>query len=160
MILVRRLTILLFGLWTIEPALAARPLLAELLGRAPVPAGGMSALALEACIIRARELEKAGLALDNEVAAMDRLAAEDRLLKNRINAEIGAVNDYDEAGIKAFQERVIRQSELNRTFEAAFALYRQNQNVYDTALNDFDRNCARPFTAADLAAVKAKLGIK
>jgi predicted amidohydrolase YtcJ len=158
--IIRRLTILLVALCAAEPALAARPLLSELLGRAPVTAGGMSAPALEACVIRARELESAGFALDNDVSAMDRLAAEDRLLKNQINAEIGAVNGYDEAGIKGFQERVIRQGETSKKFEVAFAHYRQSQMAYDAALTHFDRDCARPFTAADLIAVKTKLGIK
>jgi hypothetical protein len=144
------------------PAQAARPLLAELLARPPATEGvpAMSALALEACLTRARALDGEGDALDAAVVAIDRLAAEDLFLKNRIRAEIGAVDGYDEAGLKAFQQRVIRQSEVTKAFEAELPLYRQKQKAYDAAVAVFDRDCAQPFTARDLAAVKAKLGIK
>ncbi|MFN3657300.1 MAG: hypothetical protein ACK4UO_08610 [Pseudolabrys sp.] len=144
------------------PAQAARPLLAEFLARAPAAAGApaMPASTLEACLTRARALDSDGGALDAQVAALDRLAAEDLFLKNQIRAEIGAVEGYDEAGLKAFQNRVIRQSETTKRLEATLALYRQQQKAYDTAVATFERDCAQPFTAGDAAAAKARLGIK
>ena len=59
--------LLLFGA---GKANAARPLLAELLARAPVAAGkpAMSALTLEACLRQARELDATGTAIDYEIA--------------------------------------------------------------------------------------------
>jgi hypothetical protein len=150
-----------FGLLS-GPAQAARPLLAELMARAPAAedAPAMSALALEACMTRAHTLDGEGAAVDAAVGAIDRLAAEDRFLKNQIRAEIAVVEGYDEAGLKAFQQRVIRQSEVTKKFEAELPLYQQKQKAYDAALVEFDRDCAQPFSARDLAAVKAKLGIK
>jgi hypothetical protein len=143
-------------------ALAARPLLAEMLARAPVATGqpAMSALALEACLRKARELDVTGTAIDYEIAAIDRETAEAMFLENQINAEIPTLGGYDEAGLNAFQKRVIRHEELAKKFKAEFPLYQQKQKAYDAAVAAFDRDCARGFTASDLSAAKAKLGIK
>lgn len=141
---------------------AARPLLAELLARAPVKAGqpAMSPLALEACLRLAGELDRTGTVIDYEVASIDRETAEAIFLQNQINAEIPMLGGYDEPGLNAFQKRVIRHEELAKKFKAEFPLYQQKQKAYDAAVAEFDRDCARGFTASDLSAVKAKLGIK
>ncbi len=143
-------------------AQAARPLLAELLARAPVAPGqpAMSPLALEACLLKARELDTTGTAIDYEIAAIDRETAEAMFLENQINGEIPMLGGYDEPGLNAFQKRVIRHEELAKKFKAEFPLYQQKQKAYDAAVAEFDRDCARGFTAGDLGAVKAKLGIK
>ena len=141
---------------------AARPLLAELLARAPVKAGepAMSPLALEACMRKARELNSTGTDIDYEIAAIDRETAEAMFLQNQINAEIPMLGGYDEPGLNAFQKRVIRHEELAKKFKAEFPLYQQKQKAYDAAVAEFDRDCAQGFAACDLGAVKAKLGIK
>jgi len=141
---------------------AARPLLAEMLARAPVASGqpALSALALEACLRKAGELDKTGTAIDFEIAAIDRETAEAMFLENRINAEIPMLGDYDEPGLNAFQQRVIRHEELAKKFKAEFPVYQQQKKDYDAAVAEFDRDCARGFTASDLGAVKATLGIK
>jgi hypothetical protein len=141
---------------------AARPLLTELLARAPVKAGqpAMSPLALEACLLKARELDMTGTAIDYEIAAIDRETAEAMFLENQINAEFPMLGGYDEPALNAFQKRVIRHEELAKNFKAEFPLYQQKQKAYDAAVAEFDRDCARGFHAEDLGAVKAKLGIK
>ena len=141
---------------------AARPLLAELLARAPVEAGkpAMSPLALEACLRQARELDRTGTAIDNEIAGIDRLAAEGIFLQNQINAEMPMLGGYDEPGLNDFQRRMIRHEELARKFEREFPLYRQRQKEYDAAVADFDRDCSSRFAAGDLDAAKAKFGLK
>ena len=153
---------LLFGAGETQ---AARPLLAELLARAPAagkPANQpiMSPLALEACLRQARELDRTGTAIDNEIAAIDRLAAEGIFLQNQINAELPILGGYDEPGLNDFQRRMIRHEELAKKFQADFPLYQQKQKAYDAAVEEFDRDCAQGFAAGDLAAAKAKLGIK
>ncbi len=151
--------LLVFGT---SDAYAARPLLAELLARAPVKAGqpAMSPLALEACLLKARELDTTGTAIDYEIAAIDRETAEAMFLENQINAEIPMLGGYDEAGLNGFQKRVIRHEELAKKFKAEFPLYQQKQKAYDAAVVEFDHDCAQGFHAGDLGAVKAKLGIK
>jgi hypothetical protein len=141
---------------------AARLLIAEFLARAPVDAGkpAMSALALEACLRQARELDRTGEAIDYEIAAIDREAAEGIFLQNRINAELPVLGDYDEAGLNDFQRRVIRHEELAKKFEVEFPRYQQKQKAYDTAVAAFDRDCGQGFTAGNLSAAKTKLGIK
>ena len=141
---------------------AARPLLAELLARAPVETGkpAMSALALEACLRQARELDATGTAIDYEIAAIDRETAEAMFLQNQINAEMPMLGGYDEPGLNAFQKRVIRHEELAKKFKAEFPLYQEKQKAYDAAVAEFDRDCAQGYTAGDLGAAKAKLGIK
>ena len=141
---------------------AARPLLAELLARAPVAAGqpAMSALALEACLRQARELDRTGSAIDTEIAAIDRLAAEGMFLQNQIDAELPMLGGYDEPGLNDFQHRLIRHEQLAKQFQAEFPLYQQKQKAYDAAVEEFERDCAQKFRAGDLAAAKSKLGIK
>jgi len=150
---------LLFGT---GEANAARPLLAELLARAPVVAGqpAMSPLALEACLRQARELDRTGTAIDTEIAGIERLAAEGMFLQNQINVELPMLGGYDEPGLNEFQHRMIRHEELAKEFQTEFPLYRQKQKAYDAAVAEFDCDCAQGFTAGDLGAVKAKLGIK
>ncbi len=151
--------LLLFGA---GKANAARPLLAELLARAPVAAGkpAMSALALEACLRQARELDATGTAIDYEIANIDRETAEAMFLQNQINAEMPMLGGYDEPGLNAFQKRVIRHEELAKKFKAEFPLYQEKQKAYDAAVAEFDRDCAQGYTAGDLGAARAKLGIK
>jgi hypothetical protein len=120
----------------------------------------MSALALEACLRKARELDKTGTAIDYDIAAIDRQTAEAMFLENQINAEFPVLNGYDEAGLAAFQQRVIHHEELAKKFKSEFPVYQQRKKDYDAAVAEFDRDCARGFTASDLGAVKAKLGIK
>ena len=141
---------------------AARPLLAELLARAPVEADkpAMSPLALQACLRLARELDRTGSAIDTEIAAIDRLAAEGMFLQNQIDAELPRLGGYDEPGLNDFQHQLIRHEQLPKQFQAEFPLYQQKQKAYDAAVAEFDRDCAQDFTAGDLDAAKAKLGIK
>ena len=120
----------------------------------------MSPLALEACLLKARELDTTGTAIDYEIAAIDRETAEAMFLENQINGEMPMLGGYDEPGLNDFQKRVIRHEELAKKFKAEFPLYQQKQKAYDAAVAEFDRDCARGFTAGDLSAVKAKLGIK
>ena len=144
-------------------AFAARPLLAELLARAPVNTGEpakMSPLALEACLRTARVLDATGTAIDYEIAAIDRETAEAIFLENRINAEIPVLGGYDESGLNAFQKRLIRHEELTKKFKAEFPVYQQKKKAYDAAVAEFDCNCGQGFTASDLGAAKAKLGIQ
>ena len=143
-------------------ARAARTLLADLLARPPAAAGQptMSDLALEACLRRARELDRTGVSVDNDVAAIDRLAAEGMFLQHQIDAEMPMLGGYDEKGLNDLQHRLIRHEELAKKFQTAFPLYQQRQKNYDAAVAEFERNCARGFSASDLESVKAKLGIK
>ena len=147
-------------------AFAARTLVAELLARAPAADGQpanqpvMSGLALEACLRRAGELDRTGVTVDTEVAAIDRLAAEGMFLQNQIDAEMPALNGYDEKALNEFQRRVIRHEELARKFKTDFPTYQKDQKDYDVALAEFDRDCSNAFTANDLSFAKAKLGIK
>ena len=141
---------------------AARPLLAELLARARAAAGQpvMSPLALEACLRQTRELDRTGSAIDTEIAAIDRLAAEGMFLQNQIDAELPMLGGYDEPGLNDFQHRLIRHEQLAKQFQAEFPLYQQKQKTYDAAVAEFDRDCAQGFAASDLDAAKANLGIK
>jgi hypothetical protein len=161
----RRAALLVFTatlVLTASEANAARPLLAELLARAPVEADkpAMSPLALQACLRLARELDRTGSAIDTEIAAIDRLAAEGMFLQNQIDAELPMLGGYDEPGLNDFQHRLIRHEQLAKQFQAEFPLYQQKQKAYDAAVEEFDRDCAQNFRAGDLAAAKSKLGIK
>jgi len=74
---------------------AARTLLADLMARPPAlpDTRPMSALALEACLRRAQELDRDGTAIDYEIAAIDREAAEALFLQKQINAELPSMGD-------------------------------------------------------------------
>ena len=67
---------------------------------------------------------------------------------------------YDEPGLNAFQKRLIRHEKLAKKFKAEFPMYQQKKKAYDAAVAEFDRNCGQGFTASDLGAAKAKLGIQ
>jgi hypothetical protein len=144
---------------------AARVLLAELLARAtaagqPANQPLMSSLALEACLRQALDLDGTGEAIDFEVAAIDRLAAEGMFMQRQLDAELPMLGGYDEQALADFQRRVIRHEELASKFQREFPLYQQRQKDYDAAVADFDRDCSNGFAAGDLSAAKTKLGLK
>jgi hypothetical protein len=141
---------------------AARTLLADLLARAPTSSGSpmMSALALEACLRQARELDATGTAIDYQIAVIDREVAEGIFLQNQINAEFPMLGGYDEKGLADFQHRMIRHEELAKKFKTEFPVYQQNQKAYDAAVAEYERDCSASFTAGDLGAAKTKLGIE
>jgi len=143
-------------------ASAARTLLADLLARKPASTGepAMSRLALEACLRRAQELDRTGIALDYEVVEIDRLAAEGMFLERQLESEMTALGGYDEAALKDYQARVVRHEAIAKKFQNEFPVYKQRQQDYDAAVGEFTRDCAAAFGADDLAAVEAKLGIK
>lgn len=145
-----------------DDANAARTLLADLMARPPAQAGtrSMSALALEACLRRAQELDREGIAIDYVIAAIDREAAEALLLQKQINAELPVLGDFDEPALNAFQRRVIRHEELTKKFHAEFPRYEQRQKAYDAAVTEFERYCTGRFAPDDLEAVKTKLDLK
>jgi hypothetical protein len=142
-------------------ATAARTLLADLMARPPPRAGTkpMSALALEACLRRAQELDRDGTAIDYEIAAIDREAAEALLLQKQINAELPVLGDFDEPALNAFQRRVIRHEELTKKFHVEFPRYERRQKAYDAAVAEFERYCAGRFSGDDLDSTKSKLGL-
>ena len=141
---------------------AARTLLADLMARAPAEANqpAMSALALEACLRRAQELDRTGTAIDYEIAAIDREAAEALLLQKQLNAEMSMLGNYDEPALNEFQRRVIRHEELAKKFQAEFPLYQKKQKAYDAAVTEFEHICASRFRRGDLDAVKTKLKLR
>ena len=141
---------------------AARALVAEMMARAPAEAGGetISALALEACLHRAIELDKTGTAIDYEIAAIDREVAEGIFLQNQLNAELPALQDYDGKALEDFQRRVVRHDALAKKFQAEFPRYQEKQGAYEAAVTEFEGNCSGRFTRSDLEAAKSKLDLK
>lgn len=140
---------------------AARTLLKDLMARAPAGAdAAMSELALEACVRRAQELDRTGTAIDYEIAAIDREAAEALLLQKQLNAELPTVQEYDEPALNEFQRRVIRHEELSHKFQLEFPLYQNKQKAYDAAVEEFEHICANRFRRGDLDAIRKKLDLK
>src|SRR5215831_18380227 len=86
----------------------------------------MSALALEACMRRARELDTTGVAIDYQIAAIDRDVAEGIFLQNQLNAELSTLNDYSEKDMEDLQRRVIRHEDLAQKFQSEFPDYQQS----------------------------------
>src|SRR4029078_637767 len=106
---------------------AARTLHKDLMARAPAVTDGpaMSELALEACMRRAQELDRTGTAIDYEIAAIDREAAEALLLQRQLNTALPFVGGFDEAALQEFQRRAARHEELSKKFQVEFPLYQQ-----------------------------------
>ncbi len=141
---------------------AARALLAGLMARAPAGVNdpAMSPLALEACLRRAQDLDRIGTAIDYEIAAIDREAAEALLLQKQINVELATLGDYGEPALNEFQRKVIRHEELAKKFQSEFPLYQKKQKDYDDAVVELENNCAGRFRRGDLETVKKLLGME
>ena len=142
---------------------AARTLLKDLVARPPANLDEpvMSTLTLEACVRWAQELDRAGMAIDFEIAAIDREAAEALLLQKQINTELPMVGAYDEPALSEFQRRVIRHEELAKKFQMEFPRYQNRQKAYDAEVDEFEHViCASRFRRNDLDAVRTKLDLK
>jgi hypothetical protein len=109
---------------------------------------------------RAQELDRTGTAIDYEIAAIDREAAEALLLQKQLNAELPTVGEYDEPALNEFQRRVIRHEELAQKFQREFPLYQNKQKAYDAAVDEFEHVCANRFRRGDLDAIRKKLDLK
>ena len=140
-------------------ATAARTLLADLMARPLAQPGTkpMSALALEACLRRALELDRDGTAIDYEIAAIDREAAEALLLQKQINAELPVLGDFDEPALNAFQ----RARDPSRRADEKIprrvpALRAANKRAYDAAVPNLNAIARGRFTADDLDAVQSR----
>ena len=141
---------------------AARTLLTDLMARpsARPDEPAMSALALEACMRRAQELDRTGIAIDYEIAAIDREAAEASFLQKYLSAELPMIGSYDELSLNEFQRRVVRHEELAKKFEIEFPLYQNKKKAYDAAVDEFEHICARRFRRGDLEAIRTWLDLK
>jgi hypothetical protein len=142
---------------------AARTLLKDLLARLPANPDEpvMSTRTLEACMRWAQELDRAGTAIDYEIAAIDREAAEALLLQKQLNTELPMVGAYDEPALNEFQRRVIRHEELAKKFQREFPRYQNRQKAYDAEVDEFEHViCASRFRRNDLDAVRTKLDLK
>jgi hypothetical protein len=152
--------VLAFG---VIDANAAPTVLKDFMARPPAKTDEpvMSALALEACIQRAQELDRAGIAIDLEIAAIDREAAEALLLQKQLNAELPVIGAYDETALNEFQRRIVRHEELTRKFQMEFPRYQDKQKAYDADVDEFEHViCAGRFRGNDLDAVRAKFDLK
>jgi len=142
---------------------AARTLLKDLMARPPANLDDavMSTRTLEACVRWAQELDRAGTAIDFEIAAIDREAAEALLLQKQLNTELPMVGAYDERALNEFQRRVIRHEELAKKFQMEFPRYQNRQKAYDAEVDEFEHViCASRFRRNDLDAVRTKLDLK
>jgi hypothetical protein len=142
---------------------AARTVLKDFMARPPAKTDEpvMSALALEACVRRAQELDRAGTAIDLEIAAIDREAAEALLLQKQLNTELPMISAYDETALDEFQRRVVRHQELTKKFQMEFPRYQDKQRAYDADVDEFEHViCAGRFRRNDLDAVRAKIDLK
>jgi hypothetical protein len=144
-------------------ATAAPTVLKDFMARPPAKTDEpvISALALEACIRRAQELDRAGIAIDLEIAAIDREAAEVLLLQKQLNAELPKIGAFDETALNEFQRRVVRHDELTRKFQTEFPRYQDKQRAYDAEVDEFEHViCAGRFRRNDLDAVRGKFDLK
>src|SRR5215475_13132950 len=144
-------------------ATAAPTVLKDFMARPPAKTDEavMSALALEACVQRAQELDRAGIAIDLEIAAIDREAAEALLLQKQLNAELPMIGAYNETALNEFQRRVVRHEQLTKKFQIEFPRYQDKQKAYDAEVDEFEHVvCAGRFRGNDLDAVRAKFDLK
>jgi hypothetical protein len=142
---------------------AARTLLKDFMARPPANLDEpvMSTRTLEACARWAQELDRAGTAIDYEIAAIDREAAEALLLQKQLNTELPMIGAYDEPALNEFQRRVVRHEELARKFQMEFPRYQTKQKAYDAEVDEFEHViCASRFRRNDLDAVRIKLDLK
>lgn len=147
----------------VSEARAARALLAELLARAPAAEGARTTLTqdkLEACLREARDLDRAGVALDSEISAIEQLTAEAMFLQHIINMQIATLNGADEAAVAEFDRRTRRHEELSEKFKDDYPAYQKHQAEHDSRIAAFEQTCTGNFTAADLETAKAKLQVK
>lgn len=147
----------------VTDAHATRTLLRDLMARPPAnpDESVMSTLVLEACVRWAQELDRAGTAIDYEIAAIDREAAEALLLQKQLNTELPMIGAYDEPALNEFQRRVIRHEELAKKFQMEFPRYQNRQKAYDAEVDEFEHViCASRFRRNDLDAVRTKLDLK
>ncbi|MGB7258700.1 MAG: hypothetical protein ACRECC_01460 [Pseudolabrys sp.] len=142
---------------------AARGLLPQLLARAPATGGGKAALAadkLEACLRRARDLDKTGVALDEQMSDVQRTTAEAMFLQYQNNMQLPSLDSADDQAKTDLGLRMARHDELSQQLKSQYAAYQKRQSEYEIAVAAFERDCAGNFTRADLDAAKSKLQIK
>ena len=142
---------------------AARALLHELMVRVPAAESAKPALPadkLEACMRTARDLDKTGVALDEQISEVERVTAEAMFLQYQLNMKFPRLDGGDENAMADFSAQSARHDALSRQFKEKYEAYQARDKSYQTAVAAFERDCAGNFTRADLDAAKTKLQIK
>jgi len=134
--------------------------LAQFLARAPVEANAsLSAEQVEACMKRARELDRLGNELDMQMEAIQTASGQAMFLQYLNRTQLPRLDDADQDTRSEFAQRTIQHEALRRKLDADVPAYEKRVANYEAGVKALDRDCAGTFTARDRDAAKAKLGI-
>ena len=142
-------------------ALALHTSLAQFLARAPVEANAsLSAEQVEACMTKARELDRLGNELDMQMEAIQTASGQAMFLQYLNRAQLPRLDDSDADTRSEYAQRVGQHDALRRKLDADVPVYQQRLAGYEAGVKALDRDCAGTFTARDRDAAKAKLDIQ
>jgi hypothetical protein len=137
--------------------------LAELLARPPAQTDSqaeLSAQKLEACLLRARELDRTGNELDMQMVAIQDATGQAMFLQYLNRAQLPRLDNDDKAARDEFAQRSSRHDALRRKLDTEVPLYEARLAAHEAGVKALERECAGRLTAGDLEAAKLKLQIK
>jgi hypothetical protein len=158
-----KLTIAAAAILSASEASALHTSLAELLGRKPVQNGSPAELSgqkLEACLLRARDLDRAGNELDMQMLAIQDATGQAMFLQYLNRAQLPRLDNDDQAARDEFAQRSSHHDALRRKLDADVPIYEARFAAYEAGVKALERDCAGSFTLGDLEAAKLKLQIE
>jgi hypothetical protein len=149
------------------PAHAAwvnRNLLRELLGRAPAAPGSQPALdatRLEACLRGARDLDRLGVSLDQQMIVIQDTRsriAYSRSLEDR--PQLPRPDQTEEQMRAEAKHSVAERAEMEKTLDRDSGTYQGQLAKFNDGLKSYKRDCTGSFRKEDLDAAKARLKLQ
>jgi hypothetical protein len=145
----------------VQAAWVSRGLLKELMSRPPVAANARPALdtaRLESCVHTARNLDRTGLSLDNQlIVIQDTSARIDYLRRSLEGPQLPRPGLTEKESRIAFERHVAARDEMQGLLDRDMKAYRSQLAVYDHDVKAFERDCAGSFRKDDLETVRAGL---
>ena len=135
--------------------------LAQFLARASVETNAsLNAEQVEACMRRARDLDRLGNELDMQMEAIQTASGQAMFLQYLNRAQLPRLDDADEDTRGEFAQRTVQHDALRRKLDADIPAYEKRSANYEAGVKTFDHECAGTFTVRDRDAAKAKLGVQ
>ncbi len=144
-----------------DAAWVNRHLLRELLARPPVAAGSqptLGAAQLQACLRRARDLDRLAVSLDQLMIVIEDTTSRVAYSRNLENRPQLPRPDITENQMRAQNEHSIAErAELQKLLDRDTEAYRAQLTSFSDGVNAYERDCTGSYRKDELEAAKAQL---
>lgn len=143
-----------------DAAWVSRNLLHALVTRAPAAPGSEPALdasRLESCIKTARDLDRLGVSLDNQMIVIQDTTSRVAYSRSLDGPQLPRPGQTEKEMRNEYDQRMIERAAMQKTLDRDTDAYRRQLASYERGVANFEHDCSGSFRKEDLDAVKTRL---